>query len=493
MIKKILFLSLISYLLSLICLFALDINYGEQKGHAGFPGEYLTSFSANARALGMGSAYTALADDTAGVYFNPAGLSQLTWRETSFLYSQLFLETQYSFAGYAHPFMKRNVLGVSWIRLGVDDIEKTDFDGSSEGTTFSDVNNTFMISYARKFGEQSDAGCNLKLATQNIYDHSATGYGLDLGGLYHLPSEIPFVTGNLSAGLMLQNVVSPTFKPKYNTSQKDVFPANARCGIGWEKNFGKKSLLVASDAMLVNLLPDSNLYSSGSGKTFLRWFNGAEFSYPTRLVDFVIRAGINYKELTAGAGLQTRNFIFDYACGFHQFDITHRFGLRIKFGLLPTEEEKIIAKQRVALEIETAYNESLSAFNQKDFDTAKNRAQKTLELNINHKGAQKILDEIAVNERKYRAEKAFQDAFNLIDIGKENEAGAKIQEAIELDPNVASVIENDYLEKAEKLMSQKQYIECRKTLIKVLRINPNNKKASEILKKLETVLEYITQ
>src|SRR6202140_5251867 len=43
-----------------------------------------------ARPVGMGGAFTAIADDSNAPLYNPAGLVQVQWNEMSAMYSQLF-------------------------------------------------------------------------------------------------------------------------------------------------------------------------------------------------------------------------------------------------------------------------------------------------------------------------------------------------------------------------------------------------------------------
>ena len=56
-----------------------------------------------ARGLGMGGAYTALADDANALYWNPAGLSKLEKREFTASHAELFENTWLDFLAYAHP------------------------------------------------------------------------------------------------------------------------------------------------------------------------------------------------------------------------------------------------------------------------------------------------------------------------------------------------------------------------------------------------------
>ena len=85
----------------------------------------------------MGGAGTALSDNAYAPYWNPAGLGQLTRYEVSFMHSTLNGEDAYDFVSFVvplanhnsrdkrHPLKNRGAIGVSWLRVGVDDIPIT--------------------------------------------------------------------------------------------------------------------------------------------------------------------------------------------------------------------------------------------------------------------------------------------------------------------------------------------------------------------------------
>ncbi len=56
-----------------------------------------------ARALGMGGAYTALADDANALYWNAAGLSRLEKREFTASHAEMYESTRLDYLAYAHP------------------------------------------------------------------------------------------------------------------------------------------------------------------------------------------------------------------------------------------------------------------------------------------------------------------------------------------------------------------------------------------------------
>ena len=97
------------------------------------------SIAVNARAWGMGSAYTAVADDPTAIYWNPAGLAAV--RSPNVTLTHLDIQTMgllsYNNIAYAQPFIFNNVIGVSWSRMG-----------TTSRVTFMDyAENTIIISY----------------------------------------------------------------------------------------------------------------------------------------------------------------------------------------------------------------------------------------------------------------------------------------------------------------------------------------------------------
>ena len=70
-----------------------------------------------ARPLGMGGAYAAVCDDTAAVFWNPAGLGQLSRAELSGMYAAIFNgKIFYLFSSAAFPILEDGFLGLSWER-----------------------------------------------------------------------------------------------------------------------------------------------------------------------------------------------------------------------------------------------------------------------------------------------------------------------------------------------------------------------------------------
>jgi hypothetical protein len=93
-----------------------------QDGDGGTESNFSIGFGA--RAMGMGSAFTALADDATAVFWNPAGLENIYQQSVTLFYTQL-LEGDYQFIGYALPTLNIGTFGMGLGRIGVGGIRQT--------------------------------------------------------------------------------------------------------------------------------------------------------------------------------------------------------------------------------------------------------------------------------------------------------------------------------------------------------------------------------
>src|SRR5438309_2111828 len=76
-----------------------------RKGHAeaGTSGGNVLNMQGGARAIGMGEAYTAQADDVSSLYWNPAGIALLNQSQASFMYNDSFQGLSYNHFAVATP------------------------------------------------------------------------------------------------------------------------------------------------------------------------------------------------------------------------------------------------------------------------------------------------------------------------------------------------------------------------------------------------------
>lgn len=123
------------------------------------------TIGAGARALAMGGAFTALADDSNAVYWNPAGLASVERREVSASHAELADGVRHDFAAYAHPTAAATLAG-SITYLSQSALNGRDAAGRPTGdVTASDAAVAFGA--GRKTG-MADVGASVKYVRSHI-------------------------------------------------------------------------------------------------------------------------------------------------------------------------------------------------------------------------------------------------------------------------------------------------------------------------------------
>lgn len=288
-----------------------------------YAGEFLTH-GVGARALGMGSAFVAVADDVTSGYWNPAGVADAEARSVHLMHSETFGGVvTYDTGAYVHPLAADAAVAVTFVRLAVDDIPFTgDFVSDEERIVYdeslirweSDSEMAALITYARRPSERLRVGGNLKLIRKSIGNYSCYGLGFDLGAKYD-------VTGSTTLGINLQDATT-TFLV-WDTKERERIMPTVKVGVAYSTPVtsmdGVVTAAADADVRFENrLLADEYHMGSISADTHY----GVEFVYR----DMVgVRAGLAMGQLTAGAGLNLAGFTVDYAFGKHEYlDSSHR-------------------------------------------------------------------------------------------------------------------------------------------------------------------------
>jgi hypothetical protein len=175
-----------------LAVFTLPPKLTAQNG--GQAGAYLQA-GAGVRALGLGDAFVAIANDVTAGYWNPAGLGQLNEPQFAGMHSVLSLDRKYNYVAAAYPFGAAGTIGVSWVNYQVGQIEARDREGVVTGK-FSNQENALLISYGKTLRPALALGGGVKLLRHDLAQRRASGIGYDLGVLFK-PSEVFALGGSL--------------------------------------------------------------------------------------------------------------------------------------------------------------------------------------------------------------------------------------------------------------------------------------------------------
>ncbi len=307
-------------ILALILIFLSFINLKAEEGEGGVTLPIL-NYIAGTRALGIGTAYTALSDEITSLYWNPAGLARLRRQQVYVMYERLYEGSNYWFAGYSAPFYGIGVFGVGLIFLTSGDIVGTGPNQEDLGI-YSDTQAMVIIAYGtpihnlKNFKSRHlkflDLGINMKLVKHSIYKYTSYGIAFDIGSRY-VPSKTTKILRDFIFGLVIQNVLPPANKL---SSEREWYPLKTKLGICYRTLYD--TLFLTMDISQILFRKQSPEVNFGIEYVAMRMFR--------------LRTG--YKNgISFGMGMEIEDFIFDYGLNYN-FDIgtVHQFSASFKFG-----------------------------------------------------------------------------------------------------------------------------------------------------------------
>jgi long-subunit fatty acid transport protein len=286
----------LSWVLALVLIIPLVTTSGPSFAAGGGGAAYL-QLMVGARPMGMGGAFTGLADDVTAVFFNPAGISALAQREAMAMHGALSFDRNFNYLAAAVPRIRgESGWSLSYTRFSIDGIPETRvatngtplLNGDGTVTIFSlfdDVEENFTLGYAWKLKDGLRIGINYRLLHQEMFRKEANGQGVDVGLLYQ-------ATPDVRLGLTLRNMFEGV---RWNeTGHRDDVPFIITAGAavrGW------KDIIYLVDVF--EMEREGLGYRLGLEK----WWAG----------HYALRAGVNDGDFTVGASAKYQSFQFDYA------------------------------------------------------------------------------------------------------------------------------------------------------------------------------------
>ena len=202
-------------------------------GDGGYAGTF-QQLGLGARALGMGGAFVAVADDATAGFWNPAGLVQIHKRTFGAFFRKMTLDRRLSYVTYSQPIRQEATISLGWINAGVSDVVGRNETGEIT-EEIKNYENAIELFFARKILKELSVGVRIGYVQYNLANISAYGIGFGFSA-FGKPIQ------KLRLGVAVENLgmkyswTSGDYWKKFGldgSSSKDEFPVNLRFGVSY--------------------------------------------------------------------------------------------------------------------------------------------------------------------------------------------------------------------------------------------------------------------
>lgn len=270
---------LIALAMALVSVPPVSVAADEQGGYAGS----FLEWGVGSKAIALGKTFSGVADDGTALFWNPAGLTQITKNEVFLMHALVFEDRQQNFFSLTYP-MPMVTLSAGWMRFGVSDIQERDAQGQLVGH-FSDAENLFLLGAGTTVLDEAGlllrAGLAGRYYYHSLYNFHGSGWGFDVGGM--LTYALTGIVKRVGVSAVVQNI-GASIKWNTESGHKDNVPFSMRLG-------------GVAEANIVPVLMAFDLEKKQNQD--MRIHAGAEYTWQV----LALRVGVNNTKLTAGAGV----------------------------------------------------------------------------------------------------------------------------------------------------------------------------------------------
>jgi opacity protein-like surface antigen len=139
----------------------------------------------SARAIGMGGAYVAIADDISSLYWNPAGLGTLKKGEAVFEQVDWLAGISFNYIGIAVPLGSYGTVGmfINSMTMPTMKVRTVDYpDGTGENFDASGI--SAGLSYGKNLTDRFTIGFNVKYIRETLWHETSKSFAVDVGTKY---------------------------------------------------------------------------------------------------------------------------------------------------------------------------------------------------------------------------------------------------------------------------------------------------------------------
>lgn len=165
----------------------------------GTAGVQFLKLGIDARAIGMGEAYTAVTNDISSVYWNPAGLALSTQNQVFYSHTEWVAEIQHEYFAASH-YYDFGTLAFSMSYLHMPEMAVTTEEQFGEtGEMFNCYSLAAGLTYSYQFTDKFSFGFTGKYIREELDVFPANGLSIDLGTLYNTGWK------NITIGMAMRN------------------------------------------------------------------------------------------------------------------------------------------------------------------------------------------------------------------------------------------------------------------------------------------------
>ncbi len=168
----------------IIFTFFVVVVFGKSFDKVGTTAGQFLKIGVGARAIGMGGAFVAIADDGSAAYWNPAGLSFAETFKSMFNHQEWFLDISQEYLAIQYPLNRSTIFGFSVTALTMNDKEITTVsEPDGTGLTYSVLDIAVSGSVARRLSDRLRYGATAKFIQSSAYREIAQTFAFDIGSI----------------------------------------------------------------------------------------------------------------------------------------------------------------------------------------------------------------------------------------------------------------------------------------------------------------------